>query len=352
MTKEKDVHAVGALQGLTLNNGWKVAKQLVRSEDATGGMHSCSYIVEKDGRKCFLKAFDFSRAFQAQDLAAALQHLTSAYLYERDLLLLCNQRKLRRVVHAVDHGEVQVPGYQGINGRVLYLIFELADNNMRGQVSDRDRMDTMWCIRALKDVAAAMRQVHGLRIAHQDTKPSNVLLFGQVFRLADFGRASREGYTAVHDHLAVAGDRTYAPPEQLYDMRDPDFNARRIGCDLYMLGNLAAFLVTGMNVTAALFDRLDPGFRPDQWNDTYANVLPYLLTAYASVMADLRKEMDSAVVVEILPIIQELCHPDLKRRGHPKGIGRYEQYSLQRYDSRLDLISKQVEPRVRARRTG
>ena len=48
------------------------------------------------------------------------------------------------------------------------------------------------------------------------------------------------------------------------------------GCDLYMLGNFAAFLFTGINVTTALFDRLDPPFRPDQWNDTYEQVLPYL----------------------------------------------------------------------------
>lgn len=206
----------------------------------------------------------------------------------------------------------------------------------------------MWCIKALKETAASMRQVHGVKIAHQDTKPSNVLKFGSNFRLADFGRASREGYAALHDHLAVAGDRTYAPPEQLYDMRDPDFVARRFGCDLYMLGNLAAFLFTGINVTAALFDRLNPQFRPDNWTEEYSKVLPYLVTAYTDVIADIRKKIDATVVNEIVPIIQELCNPDLAQRGCPKGISRGNQYSLERYDSRLNLISQQVEWRVRA----
>ena len=136
----KKLHAVGALEGLTLRNDWKVEKQVTRPDDATGGVHSCSYIVVKAGRKCFLKAFDFSRAFEAADFAVALQFHTAAYLYERDLLLFCGQKKLRRVVHALDYGEVQVPTYENLNGRVLYLIFELADNNMRGQVSKESRL--------------------------------------------------------------------------------------------------------------------------------------------------------------------------------------------------------------------
>jgi serine/threonine protein kinase len=350
MTDPNFIHAVTKLEGLSLKNGWRVVKLVVQSDDATGGMFSCSYRAEKDGKQFFLKAFDFSRASQAVDLALALQQLTTAYLYERDILLYCNERRLRRVVHAVDHGEVQVPGFPGVNGRVLYLIFELAEGNLRQQVNINSRLDTMWCMKALKETAAAMRQVHGIRIAHQDTKPSNVLKFGSTFRLADFGRASREGYAALHDHLAVAGDRTYAPPEQLYDMRDPDFSTRRFGCDLYMLGNLAAFLFTGINVTAALFDRLDPRFRPDKWNDTYSKVLPYLVAAYTDVISDIRQKIDIAVVSEIVPIIQELCNPDLGQRGCPKGIKRGNQYSLERYDSRLNLISQKVEWRVRAGR--
>lgn len=350
MTHQAFNHAATKLEGLSLKNDWKVIKLVVRSEDATGGMFSCSYLVEKAGKHFFLKAFDFSRASEAADLAEALLHLTTAYLYERDILLYCKQRKLRRVVHAVDHGEVRVPGFPGVNGRVLYLIFDLADGNLRQQVSVDARLDTMSSIRALKEVAAAMRQVHGVRIAHQDTKPSNVLKFGPSFRLADFGRASRDGYPALHDHLAVAGDQTYAPPEQLYDMREPDFATRRFGCDLYMLGNLAAFLFTGVNVTAALFDRLEPEFQPGNWNDSYAKVLPHLVMAFSQVITDIRGAIDPDVANEIVPIIQELCTPDVKQRGCPVGLVRGTQYSLERYDSRLNLISQRVEWRVRAGR--
>ena len=112
-------------------------------------------------------------------------------------------------------------------------------------------------------------------------------------------------------------------------MRDPDFATRRFGCDLYMLGNLAAFLFTGVNVTAALFDRPDPQFRPDKWTESYTKVLPYLVTAFSEIITDIRRNIDSAVVDEIVPIIQELCNPDLNHRGCPKGIERGTQYSLE-----------------------
>jgi hypothetical protein len=51
---------------------------------------------------------------------------------------------------------------------------------------------------------------------------------------------------------------------------------RRIGCDLYLLGNLAAFLFSGINVTAALLARLDPALHPNKWAGTYEQVLPHL----------------------------------------------------------------------------
>ena len=57
----------------------------------------------------------------------------------------------------------------------------------------------------------------------------------------------RRGHQVWIDNLMIAGDRTYAPPEQLYSSRHPDFVVRRIGCDLYLLGNLAAFLFSGIN---------------------------------------------------------------------------------------------------------
>jgi eukaryotic-like serine/threonine-protein kinase len=339
---KKNLPASASLEGFTLPTGWKVTRALERTEDTTGGQFSNAYVILKDGTEGFLKAFDFSDAFTASNVLEALNQLTTAYIYERDLLLHCGTLRLKKVVVAIEHGEFQVPDYESMSGRVFYLIFHLADGDVRRQISKADRFDPAWCASALRDVTIAMQQIHRQMIAHQDVKPSNVLVFRGDFKLADFGRASRKGHPAIHDAYDVAGDLTYAPPEQLYGYRHVEFSNRRFGCDLYMLGNLASFLFTGVNVTAQLFTHLAPQFHHKQWSQGYTDVLPYLQQAFGSVLTDIRGSLAFPHALEVEGLIRELCNPDLSRRGHPKGIGRYDQYSLERYVSRLDILSKKI----------
>ena len=336
------------LEGLELKSGWKVKKCIDRKEGATGGRFSCSYVVEKDGQKGFLKAFDFSDAFLTPNVIDELNRLTASYVFERDLLLHCRNMRLRKVVVAIDHGEVHVPNYDPVNGLVYYLIFQLADGDVRDRVREDRRFDPGWSIRVLKDVAVGTRQVHLQLIAHQDLKPSNVLMFGQEARLADFGRASRKGFIAPHDELNVAGDTTYSPPEQLYGYKHPEFTVRRFGCDMYMLGNLASFLFSGINITSQMLAQLPSQFHWRRWAGEYKDVLPYLMNAYYTVIDELGNTIDRKIVPEIVPIIEELCHPNLFKRGMPKWVGHQSQYSLERYVSRIDLIRLRVEMRLRS----
>jgi serine/threonine protein kinase len=195
-----------------------------------------------------------------------------------------------------------------------------------------------------------MRQIHTNLIAHQDLKPSNVLLFGQEARVADFGCASRKGHVAPHDEFNVAGDKTYSPPEQLYGFRHPDFAVRRIGCDMYMLGNLAAFLFTGLNVTSQLFVHLPSQFHWRKWEGKYDEVLTYLMNAYYTVIDELKNEINQEIAPEIVPVIEELCNPDIFKRGIRKWNGHHSQYSLERYVSRIDYIRLNIERRLRRSR--
>lgn len=347
---DEDTPAVAQLKGLTLDNGWQVIETKEKSAHNTGANFSYRYVVKRDDEKGFVKAFDFSHAFAQKDTISALKLMTTAYEYERDILQICKERKLRKVVVAVDHGEVQVPGFKGIDGRVFYLVFHLADGDIRDHVRSDLNRDASWTLRVLKDVTTGLFQVHRQLIAHQDIKPSNVLLFGSEGRIADFGRASRRSFEAVHDEYAVAGDMTYAPPEQLYGFKHPDFSVRRFGCDLYMLGNLAAFLFTGINATAQLFARLDSQFHFGAWDRTYDEVLPYIIAAWEDVLGDLQMAMDPLIGTEGVALVRELCHPDLQKRGHPKGVGNFAQYSLERYVARLDLLSKRIDVRARGTR--
>jgi serine/threonine protein kinase len=221
--------AAASLVGLTLQNGWKVTKLLVRANAATGGIFSHSYLAEKDGKQAFLKALDFSAAFDpGKNTVAILQAMTNAYANERDILDHCKAKRFSRVVVALDSGTVQVPGLDPMRGSVFYLIFELANGDVRQQVNSTKKLELVWKLRALKDVSLGLWQVHSEQIAHQDTKPSNVLLYNdERFRLSDFGRSSWRGRAVWYENEDVAGDRTYAPPELLYGFLDPNFSVRR-----------------------------------------------------------------------------------------------------------------------------
>ena len=65
-----------------LEDGWVVAQQLPRDEGHTGGSFSRGYIAERNGQRAFLKALDYSEAFQPGiKTAEALQSMTAAYLH-------------------------------------------------------------------------------------------------------------------------------------------------------------------------------------------------------------------------------------------------------------------------------
>lgn len=344
------MNAAEQLAGMTLDGGWKVVRKVVHVP-SSGGVFSVPYIVEdKDGKEHFLKALDFSEAFNDPDPARKLQDMTSAYNHERDVLEHCRDRRLSRVVLAVTHGYAQVPGFSNIEGRVAYLIFELAESDVRKQVDLKNRLDCLISLSILNDVTLGLMQLHKEAIAHQDLKPSNVLTYGDSScRVGDFGRSSRRGYHVWLDNLGVVGDRTYAPLEQLYSNFHSDFVVRRVGCDLYMLGNLAAFLFSGINVTASLFSRLDAAFHPSKWSGTYGQVLPHLHHAFAQVLADLDTVVDPLVRTEVGRMVRELCDPDPAKRGHKKGIGSASQYSLERYKSQTDLLLKRTAVSARLR---
>jgi eukaryotic-like serine/threonine-protein kinase len=325
--------------------GWKVVSKIAPHEGGSGGNFSHHYVAKKDGKSAFVKAMDLSSALSPdEDTVALIRLLTAAYEHERQILLHCRDRRLSKVVLAITHGEVQVPGYDTIAGRAFYLIFDLADGDIRAQVNETKRFDKGWSIRALRDVAHGLWQIHKELIAHQDMKPSNVLYYkNQGFRIADFGRASRRGKLIDHDEFAVAGDRTYSPPELLYGQIDPEFSIRRFGCDVYMLGNLAAFMFAGVNVTSAITIRLDAQFRWMNWSGTYAEVLPYVQAAFTEFLSDLRAGLDNDVGDEVTRLVRELCNPDPKLRGHSRGVGKHDQYSMERYVSELDRMSKQYD---------
>ena len=234
------------LHGVELPGGWTADLELSGSSQ-TGGNFSYGYrVTHTDGRKAFLKALDYSKAFRDDDPPAALQALTAAYLFERTILQTCKTRRMDRVVQSIDFGNVVVDHTD--LGRVDYLIMEIAEGDVRTFLSASDKIELAWKLRALHHIATGLHQLHGANIAHQDVKPSNVLVFeATVSKIADLGSASQKGSVCPRDDRAFAGDPAYAPPELLYGHRDPDWTTRRFGCDAYLLGSMVVFMFTGLN---------------------------------------------------------------------------------------------------------
>ena len=344
--------ASARLLGLTLENGWEVFERVRRPVQGSGGTFSHSYLARKGDRVGFVKAFDFSIAFEpGADTLRILGDLTASYEHERDVLEHCRGRRLSHVVVAISSGEVSVPNMSPMEARVFFLIFERAHGDVRCQMDRATASDAAWCMSALRCACLGLWQIHQEFIAHQDLKPSNLLTYSDSdFRISDLGSSSRRGHAIWHDNADFPGDHTYAPPEILYGHLHPEFVPRRMGADIYMLGNIAAFLFTGVNVTESLFARLDPQFHWHRWRSDYAAVLPYLQEAFSRVLEDLGRGVPGIVREEVLPLIRELCNPDLARRGFPKRVGMFDQYSVERYVTRITNSAWRIDLKPRARR--
>jgi serine/threonine protein kinase len=333
------------LEGLVLEGGWKVLKLIERPPGDSGGFFSQRYKIEsKDGTRAFLKALDYTEALMSSDdPARVLEALTAAFNYERDLLSHCKQKALDRVVSVIADGKIRVS--DTVDGIVQYLIFEEAEGDARSSMDLGHRFDLTLRLRALHHIAVGLKQLHGLAIAHQDLKPSNVLMFNNGSKIGDLGCASRKGSGGPRDHLPVTGDRTYAPPELLYHHVLPDWNVRRLACDVYLLGSMVAYFFTALGMTRIWIPELLPMHRPGMWQGTFEEVLPFVRDAVAKAVDKVKEPIQiQRVQEEIAQIVRELCEPDPLRRGHPKnrsGVPGNE-YSLERFITRFDLLARRA----------
>ena len=334
-------HLSERLQGRRLKGGWTVIKKIVPAEGMTGSNFSIGYTAKHDdGAIGFLKVLDIAKASIAPDPSATLEMLTSAFNYERRLLAKC--KSLSRVVTALGEGMERESGTQ--NEVAQYIIFEFADSDLRQKIHFVQQFDLAVEMRTLHNISVGISQLHSKMIAHQDIKPSNVLVFnGGVSKLGDLGRSSEHGAHAPHDHLDFAGDPSYVPPEYLYRHVPTDWKERRLGCDLYQLGSLVVFMYAGVSATRLLNGFIPAVHRPGAWSGNYTDVLPYVYDYFRLMNERVKPKIPELVREKLSMAISQLCEPDPSRRGHPRNHVVGNRFGLERYVSlfnRLALMAR------------
>jgi serine/threonine protein kinase len=333
------------LEGMRLDDDWTVGSLLPKDPNSTGGTFCQRYMVTNDaGRQGFLKALDFEAAFgRGTDF---IQKITILFNFERDLLQECGNRGMDRVVRAIGSGSVY-PDPSNPFDLVPYLIFEVADSDIRLHLEKGADSKTMaWKLRALHHVATGLKQLHSIEIAHQDLKPSNVLVFYvqntlAVSKIADLGNASKAGFPSPYDSARWAGDHSYAPPEILYSYIDPDWSRRRIAADLYMLGGLMSFIFLQTTSIATLLQAMPIPCWPGNWSLSYEEVLPYLLNSFAENAAAFEMQLPEKLRPDLMPVYEMLCNPDPAKRV-PRGVSMNKN-ALEKTLSRLDLLASRAE---------
>jgi serine/threonine protein kinase len=215
-------------------------------------------------------------------------------VFERDLVQQCANRRMSNVVLGIESGEVVVPGHGDLSP-VSFIIFEEASGDVRKQMDMQADFDHAWALRVLHNVANGLRQLHQANIAHQDLKPSNVLLFKDQSKIGDLGRAFQPGTTPPHADATVPGDLTYAPLELLYGQVETDAMLRCRASDAYHLGSMVAFMFTKVSITAAVATHIDPNLWYRSWGGSYTQALPHVRDAFDLALADLEAELPAVL---------------------------------------------------------
>lgn len=332
------------LKGLLLNEKWAVIDKIEKCVSATGGNFSKSYIVMNKftGQAAYLKALDYSKAFEKEKQQIdILQGMINAFIYERDILDKCSDKKLDKIVKKFDSGEVNVhPEYPNVN----FIIFEMADCELRKHIKLEGDLDYAWLFRSMHNITVGLRQLHQTKIYHQDLKPSNILLFDgkQTTKIGDLGRTvTNNEIESPFKALNFSGDRGYAPFEVLYRSCGTD-TASRINSDLFMLGNLLVFYLTGTNITVAVKEDLNVGHLPENWTGNYVEVSGFLYNSLCKVVEIIYNDLEiiDEERDEVKEIILGLCHPDTNKRGYyRRNVSKDLEYLI----SRFDHIARKLE---------
>lgn len=351
-----DNNAAQSLLNRTLNTGWYVKEKIQREDNQTGSNFSVGYIVEKDNELCFLKAFDFAAFLSVAlpksskteiDIVDVINDMTKAFIYERDLSTHCKDRRVTKVTFVKESGQEFIEAMA--IPVVPYLIFDLAEGDVRKRLDFSAKLDYAWRLKSLHDIAVGLKQLHQIEVSHQDLKPSNILVFNSESKLGDLGRSMCRNIDGPYNRMPFSGDYTYAPPEIMYRYYESDWNKRVFATDCYLLGSLIVYYFTGISMSALLRKHIPDSFGWENWRGEFSELKPYLMDAFSKSLIEFDQNIKQEIFKnDLKSLVEMLCHPYPEKRGHPKNIllnGR--DYSLERFITKLDVLKTRAELKLR-----
>lgn len=318
----------------TLPRPWRAIRVLAahRSGDQ---LYSRGVLAERvaDGTPAFAKVFDFSRG--AADLPEDRRRelLEQTFAFERAMLERCRRRGLRGVVRLLAAGRTGAG--QTVAGEPV-LILERAEGDLEhlldAALAKPRLLSWRRRLEIIADVAEALGELHAAGMAHQDVKPSNVLLMGDgSVRLADLARGYAPRLVMPHAGFGIVGDRARAPVEQRFGVFAEDRAARGVSCDTYLLGSLIAEVFMRWPMTPLLRDALSPGvpwprgrgsgYPP--WDAATVEMLRAgLVRAGKELVTRLPRTMPRVAREDLIGVVVRACEPDPWERlkVHARGL--------------------------------
>lgn len=273
-----------------------------------------------------------------------MNDMLTAYRYERDLSKHCKNKHVTKVAFVKVADEELVSGYA--ISIVPYLIFDLADGDVRKKLNFSKKLDYAWRLKSLHDIAIGLKQLHAVEVTHQDLKPSNVLVFEtKESKIGDLGRSICRDIDGPYNRQAFTGDYTYAPPEIMYGYYEKDWLKRVFATDCYLLGSLITFYFSGISMSALLRKNIPDNFSWEVWNGTFQELVPYLENGFLFALNEFETNInDFKDKTELKTLVQYLCNPFPEKRGHPKNVeSGGSNFNLERFISRLDYLKRKAE---------
>lgn len=122
----------------------------------------------------------------------------------------------------------------------LFLVFERVPGESMHERLGKGPMNPVDAAVFLRQIASALDYAHSQGVVHQDLKPANIMLHGNLAKVMDFGIARRVQETlSTMSKIEVAGTPAYMSPDQEMGVVGPS-------ADVFALGACAYETLTGV----------------------------------------------------------------------------------------------------------